>query len=395
MDEYNLANVFLNHDEIQKHIVDLDSFQKIPFTELFGLGGAIAELIPQFRTVTTTTTIPMEGMFRAINPKTGEVMSDLMYESKQVADAFIGSMRQPNGEFDQTAFQKVVGVKEIETTVAAINPATLMLAAGIMAMSKKLDAIEENQKKIISFLEKEKESKLKGNLSFLIQVFEDYRFNWDSKAFRTSQLTKTQDIKQEAIQNIAFYRDMLSNKLEKKKLFVSKVEVRKTLRTIVEDFQNYRLAIYLFAFASYLEIILLENYKADYLDSILSKIQDDSYRYAELYTVAYSKLESMAAGSIESGVVKGAAVVSQGLGKIIEKIPVVERGQLDETLIATGKKLEDYKDDSVVDLLASLREMSNCQVKQFSDLIETVKELHHGDPMILVDDKNVYVQLAS
>ena len=123
MDEYNLANVFLNHDEIQKHIVDLDSFQKIPFTELFGLGGAIAELIPQFRTVTTTTTIPMEGMFRAINPKTGEVMSDLMYESKQVADAFIGSMRQPNGEFDQTAFQKVVGVKEIdyENTIAVHN----------------------------------------------------------------------------------------------------------------------------------------------------------------------------------------------------------------------------------------------------------------------------------
>lgn len=395
MDDYNLANVFLNHDEIQKHIVDLDSFQKIPFTELSGLGGAIAELIPQFRTVTTSTSVPMEGLFRAINPKTGEVMSDLMYESKQVADAFIGSMRQPNGEFDQTAFQKVVGVKEIETTVAAINPATLMLAAGIMAMSKKLDAIEENQKKIISFLEKEKESKLKGNLSFLIQVFEDYRFNWDNETFRTSTTTKTQDIKQEAIQNVSFYRDMLSIKLEKKKLLVSKIEVRKTMKAVIEDFQNYRLAIYCYAFASYLEIILLKNYKADYLDSILSTIKEDSYRYAELYTVAYSKLENMAAGSIESGVVKGAAVVSQGLGKFIEKIPVVERGQLDETLIATGKKLEDYKDDSVVDLLASLREMSNCQVKQFSDLIETVKELHHGDPMILVDDENVYVQLAS
>ena len=167
------------------------------------------------------------------------------------------------------------------------------------------------------------------------------------------------------------------------------------MKAVIEDFQNYRLAIYCYAFASYLEIILLKNYKADYLDSILSTIKEDSYRYAELYTVAYSKLESMAAGSIESGVVKGAAVVSQGLGKIIEKIPVVERGQLDETLIATGKKLEDYKDDSVVDLLASLREMSNCQVKQFSDLIETVKELHHGDPLILVDDENVYVQLAS
>ena len=51
----------------------------------------------------------------------------------------------------------------------------------------------------------------------------------------------------------------------------------------------------------------------------------------------------MAVGSLESRAIKSAAFVSHGLGKAIEKIPIVERGQLDETLIAAGKKLEEYK----------------------------------------------------
>ncbi len=110
MDEYNLAEVFLDHTDIQDQIIDLDSFQRIPFTELAGLGGMISELIPQFRTVTETASIPMDGVFRAINPKTGEVMPDLMYRSKQVAEAFIGSLRQADGKFDQAAFVKVPDV---------------------------------------------------------------------------------------------------------------------------------------------------------------------------------------------------------------------------------------------------------------------------------------------
>jgi hypothetical protein len=394
MDEYNLANVFLDHSEIQEKVVDLNGFQKIPFAELAGLGGIIAELIPQFRTVTETTSIPMDGLFRAINPKTGEVMPDLMYRSKQVADAFVGSLKHANGEFDQAAFVKVPGVKEVTTSVAAINPATLMIAAGIMAMSKKLDAIEENQKKIMGFLEKDKESKLRGNLIFLMSVFSAYKTNWNNSTFKTSQHIKTQDIKQESEQNIVFYRSMLSDLLKKKKILISKLDVKKNMQKLIENFSNYRLAIYLYAFASYLEIILLENYNEEFLESISSKIKDESFSYSELYTIAYTKLEGMATESIESGVIKGVAIVSHGLGKVIEKIPVVERGQLDENLIAASKKLEEYKVESVDDLLTALRTMSNCQVKQFVDLIETVNELHNGEPAILVDNENVYVQLA-
>lgn len=250
MDEYNLAEAFLDPTEVQRHVVDIGDFQKIPFAELAGLGGLIAELIPQFRTVTETINIPMEGLFRAINPKTGEVMPDLMYKSKQVAEAFVGSLKHANGEFDQAAFVKVPGVKEVTTSVAAINPATLMIAAGIMAMSKKLDNIQEGQKNIMGFLEKDKESKLKGDLTFLLDVFKKYRLNWSNSTFRNTQYNKTQDIEQEAEHNIDFYRSMLSGELKKKKFLVSKLDVKKNMQKLIENFSNYRLAIYIYVFSN-------------------------------------------------------------------------------------------------------------------------------------------------
>lgn len=156
-----------------------------------------------------------------------------MFQSKQVADAFVGSMQQPDGKFDQAAFVKISDIKEVSTSVAAINPATIMLAAGIMAMSKKLDAIEENQKRIMDFLQKDKESKLKGNLAFLLNVFRAYRHNWNNSTFRTSQHIKTQDIMQESEQNIVFYRSMLNDALKKKKFLISKLDVKKRCRRLL------------------------------------------------------------------------------------------------------------------------------------------------------------------
>ena len=88
-------------------------------------------------------------------------------------------------------------------------------------MSKKLDSIEESQKNILNFLEKDKEAKLKGNLNFLLNVFNSYKLNWNNATFRASQHIKTQDIKQESDQNIAFYNSMINDALKKKKILIA------------------------------------------------------------------------------------------------------------------------------------------------------------------------------
>lgn len=395
MDEYNLANVFLDHSEITIRDVDLDSFQKIPFTELTCLGGMIAELVPYFRTVTTKSTIHMDGLFQAINPKTHEIMPDLMYKSKQIADTFVGSLVQKNGKFDQAAFKKATSVTQTATTVAAINPGTLLIAAGIMAMSKKLTVIEDNQRRIMKFLEDDKESRLRGNLNFLFEVFNAYKFNWDNTMFRQTQHGKTQDIKQEAEGNIDFYRKAIGSDLLKRKLLVSKIEVKKNMKKLIDDFANYRLSIYLYSFASFLEVILLENYKTDYLQELAQRIRDFSFNYAELYTSTFDSLKEGASKSLETGAMKGIASAAKGLGHVIEKIPVIERGQLDENLIAAGSKLTTYNDDSIDGLMQNFVSISNCLVLQFADLIEQLDTLHNSNPIILTDSEALYVQLST
>lgn len=395
MDEYNLANVFLDHSEITIHNVDLDKFQKIPFTELASLGGMIAELVPYFRTTTSESVLHTDGLFQAINPKTHEIMPDLMYKSKQIADTFVGSLVQKNGKFDQAAFKKATNVTQTATTVAAINPGTLLIAAGIMAMSKKLTVIEDNQRRIMKFLEDDKESRLRGNLNFLFEVFNAYKFNWDNTMFRQTQHGKTQDIKQEAEGNIDFYRKAIGSDLLKRKLLVSRIEVKKNMKKLINDFANYRLSIYLYSFASFLEVILLENYKTDYLQELAQRIRDFSFSYAELYTSTFDSLKEGASKSLETGAMKGIASAAKGLGHVIEKIPIIERGQLDENLIAAGSKLTTYNDDSIDGLMQNFVSISNCLVLQFADLIEQLDTLHNSNPIILTDSEALYVQLST
>ena len=394
MDEYNIANAFIGFDEIKASDRDdlhLDSYQKIPFSVLAGLGGALAEMVPAFRTVTNTFDVDTAGLYRALNPKTKEVM-ELMFESHQVAGAKIGSMKQASGKFDQAALMKVNELKGSVTSIASVNPATVLIAGAIMAMNVKLDKIMESQQNMMKFLEDDKKTKLEGTLNFLTEVFNNYRYNWDKDLYKQTTHVKANDIKQESEQSIIFYRKQIDSILEKKKLLTNRAEVRKLMGKMIEQFSAYRLALYLYSFAAFLEVLLLDNFKKDYLSEISAKIRDYSYTYAELYTRCYTWLLDNVKKSIETGVMKGVAVAAKGVGQFINKIPVVERGQLDENLIKAGEKLNEYKDDSADELLSKFVAMSNSSITQFSDLIDTISELHNKEQDILFDENNLYMK---
>lgn len=394
MDEYTIANAFIGFDELtgdKRESSDLDSYQKIPFSVLAGLGGAIAEMVPAFRTVTNTFDVDTRGLYRALNPKTKEVM-ELMYKSHQVDGAYVGSMQQVSGQFDQAAMMKVNELKGNVTSIAAVNPATILIAGAIMAMNVKLDQIQESQKNMMKFLEDDKRAEQEGTLNFLIEVFNNYRYNWDKELYKSSTHIKTYDIKEKSEHNILFYRNQIDNALEKKKLLTNRADVRKSMVKMIEQFSAYRLALYLYSFSSFLEVLLLENFKKDYLHDISSKIKDYSYSYVELYTQCYNWLLDNVKRSIESGVMKGVAIAAKGMGQFINKIPVVERGQLDENLIKAGEKLDGYKDDSADEMLTRFVAMSSSSITQFSDLIDTISDLHNKDQDILFDADNLYVK---
>lgn len=83
------------------------------------------------------------------------------------------------------------------------------------------------------------------------------------------------------------------------------------------------------------------------------------------------------------------AKASTSVGKFVEKIPVVSKGQADEALIAAGEKLEEFNTDKL--RMRSLIEHQSNAVRPFIENIDTVNELCNKPVKLLVDKDNLYI----
>ena len=168
-----------------------------------------------------------------------------------------------------------------------LDPKILLLTVAIMYFEKKFDTIQETQQEIIEFLKQKEKSKLKGNLKVLADVLNNYKYNWNSEKYKTNKHIQVQEIKREAEQNIIFYREQIGIKINKQSFFHSDQKVKDKVKIIKSEFKDYQIALYLYSFSSFLEVMLLENFESAYLDSVARKIEDYSYQFREFYTKCY------------------------------------------------------------------------------------------------------------
>ena len=185
------------------------------------------------------------------------------------------------------------------------NPTMLFMAAALVNIDKKLDAIQEMQKEFLDFLVQKERSELKGDLNFLSDVLNNYKHNWNNTMYKNSNHIKVLDIRQAAERKIDFYREQITVKVNKKSFIHSDKDVKKQSEKVQEEFNDYQLAVYLFAFSSFLEVMLLENYASAYLNGISKKIEKYSFEYKELYTKCYDLIEGYSNSSIQSAFVRG------------------------------------------------------------------------------------------
>ncbi len=101
--------------------------------------------------------------------------------------------------------------------------------------------------------------------------------------------------------------------------------------------------------------MLLENFDTNYLNSIASRINEYSGDYTTLYEKCADKIEKDSKTSLEGYALKGLSKLSSGAGKIVEKIPVISKSQLDENLIKAGSVIQDIdtkRTQNVMQILA-------------------------------------------
>lgn len=350
----------------------MNNATKIPLANLSALGVAFQPLTTAIQTAVTGG--GGSGLYY-VNTKGMQMFS--------TSEGFIGSLKTASG---------TVGGGQARMTALACDPTMLFMAAALMNIEKKLDAIQETQEEILEFLEEKERAVLQGNLNVLGDVMSNFKYNWNNDTYKTNKHILVQQIKKEAEASIILYRDQIAKKLKKRSLIHSDQEVKGTLKKLQAQFKDYQLALYLYSYSTFLEVMLLGNFSEGYLDSVEQRISEYSFQYRSLYTECYSLMEDYSKSSIQSGMLSGLAVASKFMGETIAKVPVISKSQLDENLIEAGGRLSHHREKRAAVALEGLAQTRMGVTLPFVENIRAVNDLYNKPAAYLFDRDNVYVQ---
>lgn len=348
---------------------------KIPLENLSALGVAFQPLISVAQTIAEQS--GGSGVYFV------NTMGKQMFSTN---DGYIGSLKTGAG---------TVGGGQARMTELPCDPTMLFMAAALMNIEKKLDNIKELQQDILEFLEEKERAVLQGNLNVLGDVMTNFKYNWDNSTYKSNKHILVQQIKKESEGSIILYRDQIAKKLRKRSFIHSDQEVNSILKRVEAQFKDYQLALYLYSYSAFLEVMLLGNFADGYLNSVEDRISEYSLQYRTLYTECYNLMESYSKTSIQAGVLTGLSIASKFMGEAIAKVPVISDSQLDENLIEAGNKLGQHKEKRATAALEDFAETSMRVVIPFIDNIRTVNALYNKPATYLFDGENMYVrQLA-
>ncbi|MBQ8495934.1 MAG: hypothetical protein IJ489_00560 [Clostridia bacterium] len=131
--------------DARAEIVEQNSLS-VPIAELATLGIGVSSLLPALRTVTQTTTINTTGLYQLANQAVGDTLKVAKNGN------FWGAYKTSTGASKFAQLQPVGPLSATTASVAAINPATMMMAVALFSIEQKLGEIEEMQNQINSTL---------------------------------------------------------------------------------------------------------------------------------------------------------------------------------------------------------------------------------------------------
>lgn len=374
--------------------VDPEQYTKLPIGELSALGVAFSAIVPALQSVTQKVANSGVGeqLYRMVIPK-GLGMNESLSVAK--GGGLLGNIVDGSGKITQRArFVEAGQAGSASKAVLNINPAMILMAIAIATVTKKLDRIEDAQKEIIEFLQLQEKAKLKGNIAVLQDILNQYKYNWDNENYKRNKHMQVQEIKRDAEQSIIFSRDQIERKVSKKAFLHSDRDVKAKIQKVQYEFKDYELAMYIFSFSSFLEVMLLENFNAGYLNSVTDKIETYADKYHELRNRCYEQIEGDSKTSIQAYALKGVANFNKMLGNTIAKIPKISDSQVDEHLMEAGNKVQRYNTQRTENTMTFFaKEYCTC-VRPFVDNINTVNQIYNEPMELLFDNETVYFCLT-
>lgn len=357
----------------------------IPMAQLSTLGAGVSSVLPRFRTVTQTTTIDAHGLYRLANEDLGDVL-------KKAKDGnYWAAFKTADNRSKMVKLQEAEKLSVSNVTTLPVNPATIMMAAALFAIEKELKEIAVMEKEILSFLETDKQSKIEGDIDTLTNIITRYKLNWDNEHFIRSNHKMALDIKRTARANIKFYQKDVDNALKNNLPFTVQMMAEDALRNLQKKMQYYRLSLYSYSMASFLEIILSGNFKEENIDQIRSEIEALSLEYRDIFMRCSEHLEKMAQSSVDTGLLKGVGIASRTVGALVNSIPIIREGPVDELLWHGGTFIKDKAEDAGKSIVTSFGKLGDPGTGIYLRKMRDMAQIFNHTSEILFDRDQIYL----
>lgn len=365
--------------------IDGNKALSVPIAELSTLGAGVSSLIPAFNTVTQTTSFATDGLFRVANAAAGDTL-----KIAKNGNAW-GAMKTATGGSKMVQLAESGPLSATTQTVAAFNPATMMMAAALYSIEKDLAEISETQKKILTFLEVENESQIEADVESLMGIVTNYKYNWDNELSVASGHKLVMDIQNRARKNMIVYQKKVNDTVSSKQHIVAQSKVNSTLSDLEKNFKYYRLSLYTFSLASLMEIMLSGNFKEEYIAKVKDEIMALSDTYLEQFEKGSLFLEKLGNAGVEANVVKGIGTASKTVGKLIGSIPLIKEGTVDEFLQDKGAHLHKNAIGMERKAVEAFAEVGNPGTGVFVEKMEDMIQIYNHTSQICFDSEKIYL----
>lgn len=371
--------------------INLSRATKIPFDQIASFGVAFASLPDAFRTVTQTTTLSgTTGLLQAFD-NAGNLLDISRLQHFKDGSGLLGSFRDQAKGFGQARFREAGPLTAQSVATLPYDPTMIAMGVALSQINAKLDAIQKTQQEMFDYLKQKDKARLRGDLQTLADMLEGYEYNWNNETFRNNKHAKALDIRQDAEQSIIHLRAQIKAKLNDKPPVDNRLRISKHIDEIVDRLKEYRLSVYLYAFATFLEVLMLGNFTEAYLKAMADKIETHSMRYREMYTACYNLLEANSEKAIDSLALDGLAFVGKKLGQLVASTPVGKHTPIDEALEDSGNKIDSFNDAKTKKLLNSLVQAKDPDTIAFREGLLALDSVCNRPSHLFADAENLYL----
>ena len=372
MDKINVLDALDNGDLIIRDLdeLDQDSYQKLPIMDLSSYGNEIVNHLKG---------IGSDVLNDFLNGKIKQP-KDLKKAIKKETLSHFGI--QIKTKKSSKGISKAKDLKSMPLSDFAVMSGILMV------VNAKLGEIISREKAIVEFLEVDKQTELKANFLTLNKIVKDYHHNFDNEKFLTNRELQVLEIRRNAEHNILFYKELAEKKVKSFEKGIH-MEIDKALDEIQSRMQFYRLALYIYAYSSFLDVVLLENYSTTFIDSVLEDIDSHANQYVEFYEKTSKVVRRMADKSGKSTALKGASSFTSLLGKAFANFKANKKADQMEN---KSKSLSEKQVSSVDDMVNKFSNNKDAGISDITSNLIQLNNIYNNQSEIIIDQEFVYIK---